>query len=409
MLIRQAYRYELKPNNKQKTLLAKHAGTARFAYNWGLARRIKEYEETGKSSRAIEQHRQLNTLKKAEFPWMYEVSKCAPQESLRDLDRAFNNFYRGLKSKQKIGFPKYKKKGLNDSFRLTGSMRIFERIVALPRIGQISTKERTEVKGSILSVTVAREANRWFVCFAVKRQGKGYKNTNSSVVGIDVGINSFAVISDGTRKESLRPLEKAIGILKRRSRQHSRKEKGSANRKKSAMRLAQLHRKIRNKRKDFLHKFSTQLAKTKRVVAVEELNVRGMIKNHHLARHIADAGWSEFINMLSYKTIWYGSSLEKAPRFYPSSKMCSGCKTVKESFKLSERIFRCEKCGLVIDRDENAAINLKDYITGSSPGIYACGDTSGGGTLDIFNVKGPTSYVSQKQEADAKHSFGMFG
>lgn len=407
MLVQQSYRYEIKPNNKQITLLAKHAGCARFAYNWGLARRMEEYKETQKSSNAIEQHRQLNALKKTEFPWMYEVSKCAPQEALRDLDKAYKNFFRSLKSGKKIGFPKFKKKGVYDSFRLTGSIRSLKRSVVLPRLGEIRTKERTNVKGRILSVTISREADRWFVAFAVERKrGEYIRTLQETAVGVDVGINSFCVLSDGTKIESPKPLEHSLKLLKCRSKQHSRKKIGSANRKKSALKLTRLHRKIRNRRSDFLHKVSTMLAKTKSAVAVEDLNVKGMVKNRHLSLYISDAGWSEFVRQLDYKTKWHGSSLVKAPKFYPSSKMCSSCKTIKENLKLSDRIFRCEKCGLVIDRDVNAAINLKYLATGSSPGSYACRDTSGGG---IPIKRESTSHVSLKQEADAKFSSGIFG
>ena len=407
MLVRQSYLYELKPNNKQKTLLAKHSGCARFAYNWGLARRMEEHKETQKSSNAIEQHRQLNVLKKTEFPWMYEVSKCAPQEALRDLDKAYKNFFRSLKSGKKIGFPKFKKKGVHDSFRLTGSMRSLKRSVVLPRLDEIRTKERTNVKGRILSVTVSREADRWFVAFAVERKREEYIRTlQETAVGVDVGINSFCALSDGTKIESPKPLEHSLKLLTRRSKQHSKKKIGSANRKKSALKLARFHRKIRNRRSDFLHKVSTMLAKTKSVIGVEDLNVKGMVKNRHLSLRISDAGWSEFLRQLDYKTKWYGSSLVKAPKFYPSSKMCSSCKTIKEKLKLSDRIFRCEKCGLVIDRDVNAAMNLKYLATGSSPGSYACRDTSGGG---IPIKRESTSHVSLKQEADAKFSSGIFG
>ena len=407
MLVQQSYRYELKPNNKQKTLLSKHAGCARFAYNWGLARRMEEHKETQKSANATQQHRQLNALKKTEFPWMYEVSKCAPQEALRDLDKAYKNFFCSIKSGKKIGFPKFKKKGVHDSFRLTGSMRSLKRSVVLPRLGEIRTKERTNVKGRILSATVSREADRWFVAFAVERKREEYIRTlQETAVGVDVGINSFCVLSDGTKIESPKPLEHSLKLLKRRSKQHSRKKIGSANRKKLALRLARLHRKIRNRRSDFLHKVSTMLAKTKPVVAVEDLNVKGMVKNRHLSLRISDAGWSEFVRQLDYKTKWYGSSLVKAPKFYPSSKMCSSCKTIKENFKLSDRIFRCEKCGLVIDRDVNAAINLKYLATGSSPGSYACRDTSGGGIPIKLES---TSHVSLKQEADARFPSGIFG
>lgn len=407
MLVQQSYRYELKPNNKQETLLTKHAGVARFAYNWGLARRIQEYKETGKSSNAMKQHRQLNALKKSDFPWMYEVSKCAPQEALRALDCAFNNFYRGLRSGERIGFPKFKKKGIHDAFKLTGSIHIFERAVVLPRIGRIRTKEYTDLKGHLLSATVSKEADRWFASFSVQvLRGEYNRTLQDSAIGVDVGINSFCVFSDGTRIESPKPLEHALRLLKRRSKQHSRKKIGSANRKKSALRLARLHRKIRNKRKDFLHKLSTQLAKTKPVVVIENLNVRGMMQNLHLSRHIADSGWRQFLMMLDYKTKWYGSSLVKAPKFYPSSKACSACGSIKPSLKLSERQFVCEICGFSIDRDKNAARNLEYLSTGSSPGSYACRDTSGGGTQN--NLRS-TSHVSLKQEADTKYSHGIFG
>ena len=407
MLVRQAYRYELKPNNKQRTLLAKHAGTARFAYNWALARRIEEYKTSGKSSKAIEQHRQLNLLKETEYPWMYEVSKCAPQEALRDLDRAFNNFFRSLKTGKKTGFPKFKKKNVHDSFRLTGSIRILEHSAILPRMGKVRTKEHTDVKGHILSATVSKEADRWFVSFAVERKPKEYnKATQDSTIGVDVGINSFCVFSDGTRIESPKPLQYALRLLKRRSKQHSTKKLGSSNRKKSALRLSRLHRKIKNKRRDFLHKLSTQLAKTKSVIVVEDLNVQGMMQNRHLSRHIADSGWSQFLRMLTYKTEWYGSYMLKAPKFYPSSKTCSVCGAVKPKLKLSEREFVCNICGATIDRDENAALNLERLSTGSSPGSYACGDTSGGGTQESLRS---TSHVSSKQEADTEYSSGIFG
>ena len=407
MLIHQSYRYELKPNNKQTTLFAKHTGTARFVYNWGLARRIEEYKNTGKSSNAIKQHRQLNSLKRTEFPWMYEVSKCAPQEALRDLDCAFNNFYRGIKSGEKIGFPKFKKKGIHDSFRLTGSIHVFEHSVILPRIGKVRTKESTDLKGHILSATVSKEADRWFVSFAVERKRKTFNIKGNSTIGVDVGINCFAVFSNGRRIESPKPLNSALDLLKRRSKQHSRKKIGSANRKKSALRLARLHRKIKNRRKDFLHKVSTELAKTKRIVVVEDLNVRGMMQNRYLSRHIADAGWSELVRMLTYKTKWYGSFLVRAPKFYPSSRICSECGVVKAGFELWDRKFVCEACGLIIDRDENAARNLEYLLsTGSSPGSYACRDTSGGGTQEKL---WSTSHVSQKQEADTKSPSGIFG
>ena len=408
MLIRQSYRYELKPNNKQRTRLARHAGTARFAYNWGLERRIREYKDSGKSSHAIEQHRQLNVLKRTTLAWMYKVSKCAPQEALRDLDRAFGNFYRGRKQGRKIGFPRFKRKGRHDAFRLTGAIRVHRKSVNLPRLGPVRTKEITDVKGRVLSATVTREADRWFVSFTVERERERGLPGPDPAVGIDVGLLSFAVTSDGQRIQSPRPLEKALKALKRKSRRHSRKRKGSANRKKSALSLARLHRKIRNRRRDFLHKVTTQLAKTKQAIVVEDLNVKGMIRNRRLSRSIADSGWGEFVRMLEYKTTWYGSSLLKAHAFYPSSKRCSVCGRVKAKLSLSERCFRCEACGIMLDRDLNAAMNLEQLSrTASSAGSYACEDVHVGGMLQP-GLGQSTSHTSLKQEADVKYYYVIF-
>ncbi|ABZ85562.1 transposase, is605 family, orfb [Heliomicrobium modesticaldum Ice1] len=364
MKINRAYRYELKPNVAQRILLAQHAGTARFAYNWGLARRITLYEAEKKSTNAIAQHRELNQLKQTEFPWMYEVSKCAPQEALRDLDKAFKNFFRGLKLGQKVGFPRFKKKGQDDSFRLTGAIKVNGKAVQLPRLGVIRLKEEPWIRGRILSATVSREADRWFVSLACEVEIPDPAPVLGPIVGIDVGLNHFAVLSDGTKVEAPKPLDKFLKRLRRLSKKHSRKQKGSTNRKKSALALARLHRRIRNIRQDFLHKLTTNLAKTKSEIVMEDLNVRGMMRNGSLARHIADVGWGEFRRQLGYKTAWYGSKLTLVHRFYPSSKTCSACGYVREELPLSVREWDCPSCGVHHDRDHNAAKNLKNYAKG---------------------------------------------
>lgn len=373
-----AYRYELKLNVSQRNLLAQHAGTARFAFNWGLQQRIALYEQKKKSTNAMEQHRLLNSLKEDSFPWMYDVSKCAPQEALRDLDRAFQNFFRGIREGHPIGFPSFKKRGIHDSFRLTGTIKVRSKEIQLPRLGIIRLKEKTKIRGRILSATIVREADRWFVCLAVEMERPDPHPVEGESVGIDVGLTCFAALSNGDKIVAPKPLKKSLKRLKRASQQHSRKVKGSKNRKKSALKLARLHRKNRNIRKDFLHKQTTMLAKTKSVIVLEDLDVKGMLSNKSLSRNISDAGWGEFRSLLDYKTKWYGSSLIIAPRFYPSSKTCSGCGNHVSSLPLDIRKWQCLECHSIHDRDLNAAKNLLKFSTGSSPGIYACRDTSGG-------------------------------
>jgi putative transposase len=401
MQVTQAYRYELKPDERQRVLLAKHAGCARFAWNWGLARRIKQFEQNEGAARftnAFAQHRELNRLKATEFPWMYELSKCAPQEALRDLDRAFRHFWRGRKEGREVGFPKFKKKGEHDSFHLTGAIQVKPNKVQLPRLGRLRTKESTaKFVGRILSATVSREADRWFVSLSVIAIRPDPLPVAGQVVGVDVGLNYFAALSNGEKKLAPKPLSAHLKRLQRLSREHSRKEKGSQNRKKSALKLARLHRRIGNIRRDDLHRFSTLLAKTKSVIVVEDLHVKGLMRNGKLARHIGDAGWGEFRRMLAYKTVWYGSRLVVAPRFLATSKICSGCGHRRNELPLSVRAWTCPECGARHDRDTNAAQNLvKWYLsTASFVGIDACGDSSGGRVTRVA-----LSHESLKQEAN---------
>jgi putative transposase len=373
--VHQAFRYELDPAQRQRRRLAMSAGTARFAYNWGLDLCRKALEAGQPVPGAAELHRRWNA-EKPQRSWVYAVSKCCGQEALRDLERAFRNFWRGRKEGRKVGFPRFRRKhGRCDSFRLTGSIHIHPRAVTLPRIGCVRTKEPTaKFRGRVLSATVSRDADRWYVSLTVEVERVDPKPVAGPVVGVDLGLTAFATLSDGTKLEAPKPFEKALRRLRHRQRLHSRKQRGSRNRLKSGLGLARLHRCIRCRRTDFLHKLTTWLAKTKSVIVVEDLSVRGMIRNRRLSRPIADAGWYEFRRMLEYKTQWYGSRLVVAPRFCPSTKACSACGAVKDETPLAERVFRCEACGLVIDRDLNAARNLASLVAGSSPETQnACG------------------------------------
>ena len=371
MNVLRAFKTELDLNNAQKTACAKHAGAARFAYNWGLGRKIEAYQAGQKVPNAIDLHRELNALKKTELSWMYEVSKCAPQEALRNLDQAYAHFFRRVKEKQagknvKVGFPRFKsrKNGLG-SFRLTGVIRIFENAIQLPRLGVLHLKERGYLPTDgvhILSATVSERAGRWFVSVQVEMEISDPEPLEKDTAGVDLGVLRMATVSDGNGVDNPHALRQALTKIKRLQRRVSRRQKGSANRKKAVQQLARAHYRVANIRKDALHQATSRLAKTKSAIVLEDLNVSGMLKNHHLAQAIADVGLYEFRRQLSYKGEWYGCEVLVADRFYPSSKRCSDCGQIKPGLTLSEREYRCEYCGLVIDRDLNAAINLEQLF-----------------------------------------------
>jgi putative transposase len=391
MLVQRAYKTELALNHEQVTACRKHAGAARWAYNWGLARRQEAYKGARTSPSAIDLHRQLNALKKTTVPWMFDVSKCAPQEALRNLDSAFAHFFRRCKLKRagklhgKVGYPnlKTKKRGLG-SFRLTGSIVVFPDAVQLPRLGRLRLKERGylptgDVK--LLSATVSEQAGHWYVSIQIEQEREIPVNIGP-VVGVDLGVKTLATLSDGTTIPNPRHLKRQLKKLKRFHRAVSRKRKGSQNRKKAVRRLGRLYRKVGHQRHHTLRQVTTQLAKTKSVIVIENLNVAGMLKNHHLAQAIGDVGFGEFRRQLSYKAAWYGCRVILADGWEPSSKTCSGCGWVDEDLRLSDRTFRCRNlrvpCGLVIDRDLNASINLRNLAGSSSERRNACGEGSAG-------------------------------
>ena len=376
----QAFRFELDPNRAQRVALAKHVGVARFAYNWGLQRCLEALTQGQPLPTAVQLHKEWNRWKRQHALWWQEVSKCAPQEALRDLEKAFRNWREGRAKR-----PRFKrKKSLEDNkARLTGTIRVFPRHVQLPRLGKVRTKERTDrlltlltaQKARILSATIAREADRWFVSLTCVVERPDPPPRQGKPVGVDLGLQAFLVLSDGTRVDAPQPLRRALRLLRRRSQQLSRKRKGSRNAARAALRLARLHRRVRNIRRDFLHKTTTWLAKTKPVIVVEDLGVRGMMRNGHLSRSVADAGWGLFRRLLAYTCCWEGARLIVAPRDFPSTRMCSACGWVGPRLPLSCRVFRCAACGLMLDRDLNAARNLEhDGLavlsgpTGSSPG-----------------------------------------
>jgi len=397
-------------NDQQRTACLQHAGAARFAYNWGLTRRQEVYKTTGKRIRAMELHRELNLLKKSELAWMYEVSKCAPQEALRDLDAAFSNFFHRVQLKKegkwkgKLGYPrlKTKKQGVG-GFTLTGAIHVTEKTIQLPRLGVLRLKEHgyLPINAHILAATVSETAGHWYVSLQVMEEQPEVVTTGS-VVGVDIGVKALATFSDGTVIPNPHHLKSKLKKLKRLHRRVSRRTKGGKNRRKAVQQLAKQYRKVRDQRQNTLHQVTSRLAKTKQTIVIENLNRAGMMQNHHLAQAIGDVGWYEFRRQLTYKAAWYGCRIIVADRWEPSTQLCSRCGWRDTTIELKDRVFHCQnpECLLVIDRDLNAAINLAKLADSSPESLNACGVESSGSSPKAV-VKLSTQHarnVRKKQE-----------
>ena len=353
------FKTELKLNNLQRTVLLKNCGVSRHAWNWGLAltRAILEHNSTNLENKlkfptAIDLHKYLIALVKPENPWYYQCSKSAPQSALRDLSTAWKRCFKKIS-----GQPKFKKKGKNDSFTLEGTCKVKDNFtIQVPRIGKLKTYERLPSLDKIKSVTISRQADRWFISFKIETPLQELGNT--TVVGVDLGVKALATLSTGEVIEGAKSYRKNKKKLSRLQWLNRNKIIGSKNWRKAHLKIARLHRKIANIRKDTIHKLTSLLAKNHGTIVIEDLNVSGMMKNHKLALSISDMGFYEVRRQLEYKCKLYGSKLVVVDRWFPSSKTCSNCGHRKEVLSLSERVFDCENCNFTIDRDLNAAMNL---------------------------------------------------
>jgi len=377
MKIIRAYKTELDPNNKQRTAFMRHAGAARFVYNWALNDRKERYKR-GEKTNMYEQKKRFNALKHKEFPWLRQVAYKTVDEAFRNLDTAYINFFRRVKNgAEEKGFPKFKsrKNGIG-SFTLRGCIHISHGAVKLPRIGWVRLKEHGYIPTDsikILSANISERAGRWYVSIQCEQDIPDVVATGP-VIGVDLGLKSLAVCSNGKVFENPKALQYYEKKLKRLQRQLSRRQRGGKNYAKTKQSIAKLHARIANIRRDATHKathYLTAITKPS-VVVLEDLNVSGMQKNHNLAKAISNANWAEFRRQIEYKAQWYGVDLVIADRFYPSSKTCSECGSIKPLLKLSERKFVCENCGVVIDRDLNAAFNLANLA--AKPAVTACGE-----------------------------------
>jgi putative transposase len=356
-------RIALDPTVEQSIALLRACGVARFTWNWALAAWNKAYA-AGEKTSANKLKLTWNKTKHTAYPWVGESPKDANQQPFSNLNTAFQRFFKKTAKR-----PTFKKKGQHDSFYVSNDkFTVSGHTVRLPVIGNVRLTEALRLTGKIMAGTVSREADRWFLSIQVEGDHQRPRTANGTV-GIDLGLKTALVLSDGTSFDAPKPLKANLRRLKRRARQHSRKQKGSQNRKKSQCRLARCHARIKHIRRDWQHKVTTQVCRENQTIALEDLNVKGMTKNHCLARAINDVGFYELRRQFEYKALRYGSRVVIINRWLPTSKTCSNCACKKDVLALSERVFHCDHCGFEIDRDLNAAINIR---TAGLAGINAC-------------------------------------
>lgn len=347
--MQRSHKIRLNPNNAQATYFAKACGCARLAYNWGLAEWKRQYE-AGEKPSAFGLKKQFNAIKKSQYPFVTEVTKWAPEEAFRNLDSAFKCFFKRGK-----GYPRFKKKGIRDSFYVSGTvLKVSGEAILVPKLGWVRMRESLRFSGKIQSAVFSRRADQWFVSISLAiPDSPPDENQVRKAVGIDLGVSKLATLSDGTAYENPRVAQKFAKRLRRANKALARKQKGSANFRKAKMRLSKLHLKISNYRSDALHKFTSGVCQNYTDVYLEDLNPSGMVRNRRLAKAISDVSFGEVRVQFSYKA----TRLHVVDRWFPSTKLCAECGQLHD-MRLSDRVFRCD-CGRPeIDRDLNAAQNI---------------------------------------------------
>jgi putative transposase len=368
-----AHKIALDPNKVQATYLACAAGVARFAYNWALTEWQRQYaahqaDPAQPLPSELRLGRQLNAIKRDEFPWMLEVTKCAPQIAIIQLGQAFKNFFA-----HRARYPVFKRKGKHDRFTISNNQfRIEDQHIRIPKLGWVRMREKLRFAGRIVSATVSRSAGRWYASITVDTPDLSLPPAeNQGAVGIDLGVLALATLSTGEMFTGPKALRSLLERLRRLSRSLSRKVQGSRNRLKAKLKLARLHARIGNLRRDGLHQLTTSITRRFHTIGVEDLNVRGMLGNRRLALAIADMGFYELRRQLVYKAARRGGQVVVVDRWYPSSKLCSCCGYKLENLALGTRHWTCPGCAAEHDRDVNAAVNLENMAVSSI--ATACG------------------------------------
>ena len=394
-----AFKFRLYPTLEQGEYFFKSAGCCRFVWNYFLNKTCEEYRTTGKFLFRYDLQKLLPGMKK-EFPWLKEVDSQALQGVALNLDSALKRRF-NKKSKKQAGFPRFKSKRDNkNSFVLSGRFRINSKKLQVPKIGLVKYRNSRRLEGKVKSATISLDVDQWYVSVLCELPDVKHEINHSNSVGIDVGLKTFAITSDGECFD-LPYIKSETKQLKKLQRKHAKKAKGSTNRNKSRIKVARKYRQIRRKKTDKINNIVSAITKQYDIVITEDLNISGMKKNRCLSNAIHQASWGQLFGKLEHKSkVFY-----KIDRWYPSSKTCSNCGHKKDKLSLAERVFNCEACGLSIDRDLNAAINIRMFYhtnqnTGTVPGIQACGDTAIG---DSELVSG-SRYVLLNQEYESEDS-----
>ena len=350
-----AFKFRLEPNQQQKVLINKTLGCCRFLYNQMLEEKQLKYKLKDKSKLKTEKEYKI------EFDWLKEVDSISLQQTRIDLKISYTNFFRKIKQKQKTSLRFKSRHNPKKSYRtisINNSIRIEENYIRLPKLGFVRFKKSREVAGKIKSVTVSKNIlGSYYISVLCEAEIQKLPELDTKI-GIDLGLKEFCITSNNEFVSNPRYLRKSEEKLKKAQRKLSKRVKGSNGRFKQQKKLFKIHQKIRNQRLDFLHKLSTKLISENQVICLEDLQVKNMVKNRCLAKSISDVSWSKFVELLKYKADWYGRKLVQIDKFFSSSKLCSNCGNIKKDLILKDRVYHCDCCGLVTDRDYNASLNI---------------------------------------------------